>query len=103
MQKKGFLKTVKSGDILIVDLGFSKRQVMVREVIGNLIEITYIDIREDLGEPPNAFDYEDEDMFCKFYSVSTGGVIDINLGLDGHKPETHHPYKELWSEIIAKL
>jgi hypothetical protein len=102
MQNKIFLKTVKSGDILIQDLGFSKRQVMVREVIGNLIEIITIDIREDLGDPPNAFDYDDDDMHCRYFSVTTGGVIDINLGLDGHEPGHDHPFRELWSEIISK-
>src|SRR5687767_12066615 len=101
MHNKDFLKAIKSGDILVQDFGFSKRQVMARNVIGNIIEITNIDVREDLGEPPNAFEYEDDDMDCRFFSTTTGGVIDTYLGLDGHEPGYDHPFRDLWSEIVA--
>jgi hypothetical protein len=103
MQNNEFLKTVKTGDFVIQNFGFTTREVLVRDVIGNIIEVTNVDVREDIGEPPNALELDPYCWpFCNYFSVHTGGDIDIKLGLDGHEPGPDHPFKCLWSQLISK-
>lgn len=104
VKDKAFLKTVQAGDVLIVDHGFSQKRVLVRRVIGNLIEITLLEPSKELPEIQVMWGMaEDDDKpFCNFFSITTGGVVDFLLGFDGHKPGPDHPYEFMWCEIIGK-
>jgi hypothetical protein len=107
MQNKEFLKTLRSGDIVIQHHPFDKhpldRQMLVRDVRGDIIEIVPLEIPKETGQllrglglPP------DEQPFCTNFSSITGGVIDVFYGLDGHEPGPDHPHRDSWSVLISK-
>ncbi len=107
MKNKEFLKTIRSGDIVIQRHSLlehpTERQMLVKDVRDNIIEIAPLEIPKETESLLRALGLPgDEQILCTHFSVVTGGVIDLNLGLDGHEPGPDYPYKYLWSELISK-